>query len=228
MGCLYLKVKFLAWTWLCWFLSLVIFTGNYVRCLNECLNRNKTTTQPRTTHDPNCCSVFSGWVSNSTYESAEDPYLYFFNSVPCSSTLNIIFSLKVRAIPSHFVRFSSNSTLYRIGKTGHLKLKSVSFDKMVSFVMGHLDAKAMRLQQNLFCSRDRPLLFISQLNQFNVLCHFRDQDGDQHPRRKEGRGNLYLTLHCHHQNNFRMKMGSDVNYFNVSPVVQGKVTRQCP
>ena len=35
-------------------------------------------------------------------------------------------------------------------------------------------------------------------------------------------------LHCHHQNDFRIKMGSDVSHFNVSIIVQGKVTRQCP
>ena len=26
----------------------------------------------------------------------------------------------------------------------------------------------------------------------------------------------YLTLHCHHQNNFYIKMGSDESHFNVS------------
>ena len=36
-------------------------------------------------------------------------------------------------------------------------------------------------------------------NQFNVLFHFLDKDGDQDPRRWGGRG-LYLTLHCHHKN----------------------------
>ena len=46
-----------------------------------------------------------------------------------------------------------------------------------------------------------------------------------------GRGggrSLYLQIHCHHQNDFRVKMGSDVSHFNVSLIVQGKDTRQCP
>ena len=35
-------------------------------------------------------------------------------------------------------------------------------------------------------------------------------------------------LHCHHQNGFlSIKMGSDASKFNVSLIVQGKVTRQC-
>ena len=31
-----------------------------------------------------------------------------------------------------------------------------------------------------------------------------------------GRGSLYPTLHCHHQNDFCIKMGSDESHFNVS------------
>ena len=59
------------------------------------------------------------------------------------------------------------------------------------------------------------------LNQFNILCHFRDKDGVWNPRRWRGRGSLYPTLHCHHQNPFhRIKMGSDVGHFNVSLIVQ--------
>ena len=38
----------------------------------------------------------------------------------------------------------------------------------------------------------------------------------------------YLSLHCHHQNDSRIKMGSDENHFNVSLLVWDKVTRQCP
>ena len=33
-------------------------------------------------------------------------------------------------------------------------------------------------------------------------------------------------LHCHHQNDFRIKMGSDVSHFTVALIVLGKVTRQ--
>ena len=39
---------------------------------------------------------------------------------------------------------------------------------------------------------------------------------------------IYLSLHCHHQNGSRVKMGSDESQFNVSLTVRDKVTRQCP
>ena len=38
---------------------------------------------------------------------------------------------------------------------------------------------------------------------------------------------VYLSLHCHHQNDLCIKIGSDESHFNVS-VVMDKVTRQCP
>ena len=38
---------------------------------------------------------------------------------------------------------------------------------------------------------------------------------------EEGRGkNIYLSLHCHHQNDSCIKMGSDENHFNVSLIVR--------
>ena len=37
---------------------------------------------------------------------------------------------------------------------------------------------------------------------------------------KEGRGSFYLTLHCYHQNDLRIKMGSDVNNCNAWLIVQ--------
>ena len=40
--------------------------------------------------------------------------------------------------------------------------------------------------------------------------------------------NIYLSLHCHHQNDFCIKMGSDESQFNVSLIVRDKVTRPCP
>ena len=43
-----------------------------------------------------------------------------------------------------------------------------------------------------------------------------------------GEGELYLTLHCHHQKDFCGKMGSDQRHFNVSLTVRCKVTRRCP
>ena len=39
---------------------------------------------------------------------------------------------------------------------------------------------------------------------------------------------IYLSLHCHHQNDFSIKVGSNESHFNVSLIVRGKVTRQCP
>ena len=38
----------------------------------------------------------------------------------------------------------------------------------------------------------------------------------------------HLLLHCHHQNDLCIKMGSDESHFNVSLVARDKVTRQCP
>ena len=42
------------------------------------------------------------------------------------------------------------------------------------------------------------------------------------------RETIYLSLHCHHQNDFCIKVGSDESHFNVSLIVRDKVTRQCP
>ena len=39
---------------------------------------------------------------------------------------------------------------------------------------------------------------------------------------------IYLSLHCHHQNDSCIKMGSDESHFKVSLVVRDKVTRRCP
>ena len=39
---------------------------------------------------------------------------------------------------------------------------------------------------------------------------------------------IYLSLHRHHQNDSRIKMGSDESRFNVSLIASDKVTRQCP
>ena len=39
---------------------------------------------------------------------------------------------------------------------------------------------------------------------------------------------IYLSLHCHHQNDFCIKMGSVESHFNVPLTVRDKVTRQCP
>ena len=39
---------------------------------------------------------------------------------------------------------------------------------------------------------------------------------------------IYLSLHCHHQNDSYIKMGSDESHFNVSLIVRDEVTRQFP
>ena len=39
---------------------------------------------------------------------------------------------------------------------------------------------------------------------------------------------IYLSLHCHHQNDSCIKIGSDESHFKVSLIVRDKVTRQCP
>ena len=39
---------------------------------------------------------------------------------------------------------------------------------------------------------------------------------------------IYLSLHCHHQYDSCIKMGSEESHFNVSLTVRNKVTRQCP
>ena len=38
-------------------------------------------------------------------------------------------------------------------------------------------------------------------------------------------GDLYLSLHCHHQNDFCIKMGSNESHFNYSLIVKDKVTK---
>ena len=45
---------------------------------------------------------------------------------------------------------------------------------------------------------------------------------------EEGERLLYLSLHCHHQNDSCIKMGSDESHFNVSLIARDKVTRLCP
>ena len=40
---------------------------------------------------------------------------------------------------------------------------------------------------------------------------------------------IYLSLHCHHQNDSCInEMGSDESHFNVSLILRDKATRQCP
>ena len=37
---------------------------------------------------------------------------------------------------------------------------------------------------------------------------------------------IYLSLHCHYQNDSCIKMGSDESHFNISLIVRDKVTKQ--
>ena len=37
---------------------------------------------------------------------------------------------------------------------------------------------------------------------------------------------IYLSLHCHQQNDSCIKMGNDEKHFNVSLIVKDKVTRE--
>ena len=39
---------------------------------------------------------------------------------------------------------------------------------------------------------------------------------------------IYLSLHCHHQDDSCIKVGSDESSFNVSLIVMDIVTKQCP
>ena len=39
---------------------------------------------------------------------------------------------------------------------------------------------------------------------------------------------LYLTMYCHHRNDYCIKMGSDERHFNVSLTVRNKVTKTVP
>ena len=38
---------------------------------------------------------------------------------------------------------------------------------------------------------------------------------------------IYLSLHCHRQNDFCIKVSSDESHFTVSLIVRDKATRQC-
>ena len=39
---------------------------------------------------------------------------------------------------------------------------------------------------------------------------------------------IYLSLHCHHRDDFCIKVGSDESLFNASLIVRDKVIRPCP
>ena len=39
---------------------------------------------------------------------------------------------------------------------------------------------------------------------------------------------IYLSLHCHHQNDSWIKIGSDESHINASLIVRDKVAKRCP
>ena len=39
---------------------------------------------------------------------------------------------------------------------------------------------------------------------------------------------MYLSLHCHHQDDSCINVGSDESHFNVSLLVRDEVARHCP
>ena len=43
-----------------------------------------------------------------------------------------------------------------------------------------------------------------------------------------GRESIYLSLHCYHQNDSCIKIGSEESRFHVSSIVRDKVTKRCP
>ena len=43
-----------------------------------------------------------------------------------------------------------------------------------------------------------------------------------------GGEDIYVSLHCRHQNDACIKMGRDESHFNVLLIMRDKVTRQCP
>ena len=47
-------------------------------------------------------------------------------------------------------------------------------------------------------------------------------EGDREVGERE---TVYPSLHCHHQNDFCIKRGSDESHFNYSLIVKDKVTR---
>ena len=50
--------------------------------------------------------------------------------------------------------------------------------------------------------------------------------GTEIPGGGPGLARLCRTLHCHHQNNSCLKIGSDDSHFNISLIVRGKVATE--
>ena len=63
---------------------------------------------------------------------------------------------------------------------------------------------------------------------FIVLNVYRNYKAYQGRAKVGDEGDYILSLHCYHQNDSCIKMGSDESHFNVSLIMRDKVTRQCP
>ena len=89
----------------------------------------------------------------------------------------------------------------------------------------------------------RNILFPSLLSQRKVesKCTGTSKHGAERPQKPQGllgtgkwgvgmevavREIIYLSLHCHYQNDSCIKMGSDKSHFNVSLIVKDKVTNK--
>ena len=53
------------------------------------------------------------------------------------------------------------------------------------------------------------------------------EEGEEGVEVREEGYYVYLSLHCHQQNDSCIQMGSDESHFNVSSIVRDKATRQC-
>ena len=63
---------------------------------------------------------------------------------------------------------------------------------------------------------------------FIVLNVYRNYKAYQGRAKVGDEGDYILSLHCYHQNDSCIKMGSDESHFNVSLIMRDKVTRRCP
>ena len=54
------------------------------------------------------------------------------------------------------------------------------------------------------------------------------RDGGKGVWRQGKREDIYLSLHCHHQNDLFIKVGSDESHFNVSVVSDGQSHKTVP
>ena len=69
--------------------------------------------------------------------------------------------------------------------------------------------------------------FVKRVSVSNAWLSPKDTGGDRDPRRwVPVRGRLYPSLHCHHHNDFCIKMSSDESSFVASLTVRGKASHE--